>query len=237
MPVVRTQEDEDRVRNNPRITMDEATAVAQFSDNIARRRGAGAAPARDVIYGNESLDGVAGAGRLDATTSTSRPSTPSAAGSSARSRSIATGRSPCIGWDVADKLFGPLDPIDKVITIGGLHFRVVGVSEKKGSVFGNSQDEFAIIPLGVFQKMFGSRMFGMQLLVKPQTPDLVKAAMDDATVALRDRAAAAAEGPRQLRDVHVRHAARHLRHGHQRASSRCSSASSRCRSSSAASSS
>ena len=86
---------------------------------------------------------------------------------------------------MADKLFGPADPIDKSITIGGLHFRVVGVSEKKGSFFGNSQDNFAVIPLGVFRKMFGSRMFGMQLLVKPKSPELVKTAMDDATVAMR----------------------------------------------------
>jgi putative ABC transport system permease protein len=90
-----------------------------------------------------------------------------------------------LGWEVADKLFGPVDPLEKSIKIGNLHFRVVGVSEKKGSFFGNSQDNFAIIPLGVFRKMFGSRMFGMQLLVKPKTPELVKIAMDDATVAMR----------------------------------------------------
>jgi putative ABC transport system permease protein len=90
-----------------------------------------------------------------------------------------------LGWEVADKLFGPADPIEKVITIGSLHFRVVGVSEKKGSFFGNSQDNFAIIPLSVFRKMFGSRPFGMQLLVKPKAPELVKTAMDDATVAMR----------------------------------------------------
>ena len=68
--------------------------------------------------------------------------------------------------------------------IGAQHFRVIGVSKKKGSVFGKSQDEFAVIPLGAFQKMFGSRR-GMQLLVRPKTPDLVQAAMDDATVAMR----------------------------------------------------
>jgi putative ABC transport system permease protein len=58
------------------------------------------------------------------------------------------------------------------------------VSEKKGSVFGESQDEFAIVPLGTFYKMFGSR-FGLELLVKPKTPEVVQAAMDDATVAMR----------------------------------------------------
>src|SRR6185503_4699571 len=63
-----------------------------------------------------------------------------------------------IGWDVADKLFGQVDPIDKPITIARIHFRVVGVHKKKGSAFGSSQDNFAIIPLGIFRKMFGSRM-------------------------------------------------------------------------------
>src|ERR671918_2243817 len=33
MPVVRTAEDEERVRNNPRITLTEAAAVRKFSDN------------------------------------------------------------------------------------------------------------------------------------------------------------------------------------------------------------
>ena len=82
-------------------------------------------------------------------------------------------------------MFGPVDPLDKMVKIGTLHFRVVGVSEKKGSAFGNSQDNFAIIPLSVFRKLFGSRPFGMQLLVKPKSPELVKVAMDDATVAMR----------------------------------------------------
>ena len=89
-----------------------------------------------------------------------------------------------LGWAVADKLFGGRDPLDRIIKIGGLHFRVIGVSEKKGSVFGESQDEFAIVPLGTFYKIFGSRP-GMQLLVKPKSPELVQAAMDDATVAMR----------------------------------------------------
>ena len=90
-----------------------------------------------------------------------------------------------IGWDVADKLYGPVDPLDKIITIGRPAFPRRRRHKKKGSFFGNSQDNFAIIPLGVFQKMFGSRMFGMQLLVKPRSPELIKAAIDDATVALR----------------------------------------------------
>ena len=52
-----------------------------------------------------------------------------------------------LGWDTADRLFGTIDPIDKMITIAGVHFRVVGVAAKKGAIFGQSQDEFAVVPL------------------------------------------------------------------------------------------
>jgi putative ABC transport system permease protein len=181
-PVVRTEADEERIRNFPRITLDDARAVRRFGDNVgavaAQSQGGG-----QVSYGQEVLESVqiqgvsrdyiffgtftAEQGRLISPTEVDR------------NRPVTL-----IGWQTADRLFGSVDPIDKIIKIRGLQFRVVGVSEKKGSVFGNSQDEFVIIPLGLFQKMFGSRQ-SLQLLVKPASPDLVKQAMDDATVALR----------------------------------------------------
>ena len=183
MPVVRSEADEERVRNNPRITLDEAAAVRKFSENV----GAVAAQTQSravMTFANESVDGaqVQGVsrdyvhfGRFNA--EQGRLISPA---------EIDAGRPVTVlGWEVADKLFGPADPLEKSVKIGSLHFRVVGVSEKKGSFFGNSQDNFAIIPMTVFRKMFGSRMFGMQLLVKPKSPDLVKTAMDEATVAMR----------------------------------------------------
>ena len=121
-----------------------------------------------------------------------------------------------IGWDVADKLFGPVDPLDKMVKIGPLHHRVVGVSKKKGSAFGNSQDNFAVIPFGTFRKMFGARPFGVQLLVRPKSPELVQAAMDDATVAMRIERRLRPKRAGQLRDVLLRHAARHLPDGNGR---------------------
>jgi putative ABC transport system permease protein len=90
-----------------------------------------------------------------------------------------------LGWDTADKLFqGRQPPLDQLIQIHGMHFRVIGVNEKKGSVFGNSQDEFAVVPLGAFQKMFGSRR-SLDLTLKPDDPSQITAAMDDARLALR----------------------------------------------------
>jgi len=182
MPVVRSAEDEERVRSNPRISVEDGEAVRKFSDNINAVAAQANSSAR-VAYGEESLDSVQiqGVSRDYVFFSTfnverGRLINPSEID---RSRPLTV-----LGWQTAERLFGPADPIDKVITIKGEHFRVVGVSEKKGSVFGQSQDEFAIVPLGEFQKMFGAR-FGMQLLVKPKSPELVTVAMDEATVAMR----------------------------------------------------
>jgi putative ABC transport system permease protein len=89
-----------------------------------------------------------------------------------------------LGWDTADKLFQGRTPLDQLVQIHGMHFRVVGVNEKKGSVFGNSQDEFAVVPLGAFRKMFGSRR-SLDLTLKPEDPNQITSAMDDARLALR----------------------------------------------------
>jgi putative ABC transport system permease protein len=60
----------------------------------------------------------------------------------------------------------------------------VGVGAKKGSVFGASQDEYAVIPLETFQHVFGTRR-ALSLTVRPRDVSLVRTAMDEATVALR----------------------------------------------------
>jgi putative ABC transport system permease protein len=183
MPVVRSQADEDRVRNNPRITLTEAAAIRRFSNNIGALSAEASASAT-MSYRTESVDGAQVQGVSPDYINFSTYDVER--GRLISPVEIATNRPvTIIGWDVADKLFGPVDPLDKTISIARVHFRVVGVHKKKGSAFGNSQDNFAIISLGTFQKMFGSRMFQMQLVVKPKTPELVKVAMDDATVALR----------------------------------------------------
>jgi putative ABC transport system permease protein len=183
MPVIRTQADEDRVRNNPRLTQSDAAAIRRYSENI-RAISAEVSSAGTMSYRTQSVEGAqvqgVSADYVNFTTYDVER------GRLISPVEIATNRPlTIIGWDVADKLFGPVDPIDKVLTIRGEHFRVVGIHKKKGSAFGNSQDNFAIISLGNFQKMFGSRMFGLQLVVKPKHPEVLQAAMDDATVALR----------------------------------------------------
>jgi putative ABC transport system permease protein len=73
-----------------------------------------------------------------------------------------------IGADLMEKLFPNLDPLDKEVQVAGLPFRVVGVTERQGSTFGQSEDNFAIVPLTTFRAIWMGRP---ELLVFIKSPD------------------------------------------------------------------
>ena len=180
--IVRSEEDEERTRNHPLLTMDEARAVRNFGDNIASVSGE-AGRGATVTYGTLELENIRVIGVTSEYANFSNYNAEQGRMMSAieveRSRPVTI-----VGWDVADRLFGQTSALDKTILIAGIPFRVVGVSKKRGAVFGNSQDAFAIIPLGAYMRLFGARQ-SLNLLVKPQSQDVLDAAMEDATVALR----------------------------------------------------
>src|SRR5439155_3695717 len=60
-----------------------------------------------------------------------------------------------IGAELREKFFPGLDPIDRTIKVAGFPLRVIGVEQKKGSMFGQSLDNLAYIPLTTYGRMFG----------------------------------------------------------------------------------
>lgn len=62
-----------------------------------------------------------------------------------------------IGSDLKETFFPNVDPSGKVIQINGRPFEVVGAAKTLGSVFGQSRDNFVMIPVETFFKMYGSR--------------------------------------------------------------------------------
>lgn len=60
-----------------------------------------------------------------------------------------------IGVDIVNKLYPNINPIGQQITVGGKKFEVIGVFEKLGSIFGQSRDNFIVIPISTFEKYFG----------------------------------------------------------------------------------
>ena len=183
-PITRSDEDMDRVRNNPVITVQEMRAIQRYgSDQIAAvmadTQGRGRLTYRDKSLDNTQVEGVS-SGYVNFSGYTAERGRLMSAIEVDRSRPVTV-----IGWQTADRLFGAnVDPIDKTIQIEGVHFQVVGVSEKKGSTLGQSQDNFAIIPLGQFAMLFGSRR-SLDLRIKPKDVSNMGAAQDEATVALR----------------------------------------------------
>ena len=183
-PVTRSDEDFDRVRSNPIITMQDMRAIQRYGGEqiaaiMANTNGRGRITFRDKSIDNTQVEGVSSSyvNFSGYTAERGRLMSPIEV---ERSRPVTV-----LGWQTADRLFGTnVDPIDKVIQIEGVHFQVVGVSEKKGSMLGQSQDSFAIIPLGQFAMMFGSRR-SLDLRIRPKDIANLVAAQDEATVALR----------------------------------------------------
>jgi putative ABC transport system permease protein len=182
MGMTTSEEEMDRARNNPRVTLEEAESLERLSDNIQSVM-AQANSSAPIAYGSEEIESVRVQGvtgdYMDFSTFNAERGRMISMTELDRNRPVVI-----LGWDIADRLFGQADPIDKVVRIRGVHFRVVGVSEKKGAFFGNSMDSFAVIPFGAFRKLFGSRQ-SLQVMVKPRDTSLVQAAKDDARVAMR----------------------------------------------------
>lgn len=62
-----------------------------------------------------------------------------------------------IGTEIADQLYGRREVVGKEIKIDGLPFEVIGVAKEQGSFFGQSRDDFIIIPFLTYQKLWGAR--------------------------------------------------------------------------------
>jgi putative ABC transport system permease protein len=181
-PITRSDEDFDKVRGNPRITMNDARAIRRYSE-LAGAVMADASASGRVTYRDRSIDQTQVQGVTDEFSSFS--SFDAERGRLMSPTEVQTARPVVlIGWGTADRLFGELDPVEKQIQIEGVHFRVVGVSAKRGTLLGRSQDEFVVIPLGQFQMLFGSRP-RLQVSVKPRDVSQIAAAKDEATLALR----------------------------------------------------
>lgn len=95
-----------------------------------------------------------------------------------------------LGSKVAEGLFEGLDPLGREIKIRGLPYRVVGVVESQGEIFGFSLDEFAVAPaLSPVKRFVNPPRVVDILLVKAQSPEAMATAMADVEALMRSRRA------------------------------------------------
>lgn len=90
-----------------------------------------------------------------------------------------------LGSDFMKGLFQNINPIDKIVSIRGNKFRVVGVLKEKGSTFGNSQDLRVIIPLQIARSIYTQPNINYNLRVNVLKQELLGDAINEATLVMR----------------------------------------------------
>jgi putative ABC transport system permease protein len=89
-----------------------------------------------------------------------------------------------IGNDIRSRFFLGVDPTNKTIEVEGVPYTVVGVAKTLGSVFGQSQDNFVMIPIESYFKTYGSRN-GIRLIAKAIDQEHLSQAQDEARMLMR----------------------------------------------------
>ena len=93
-----------------------------------------------------------------------------------------------LGHDLADKLFEGQDPLGREVKIFALPYRVIGVVEKQGNLFGLSLDKFAVAPATSPLKRFVNAPRVIDALaVKAGSPGEMRQAMAQAEAVMRSR--------------------------------------------------
>lgn len=90
-----------------------------------------------------------------------------------------------LGSDFEKGLFKDKNPLDKIISIRGAKFKVIGVLKEKGSTFGNSQDLRVLIPNQIARSIFSAPNINYDLSVMVNNEALLDEAVDDAIITMR----------------------------------------------------
>lgn len=93
-----------------------------------------------------------------------------------------------IGPTTAEDLFGEdVDPVDKVVRINGIEFKIIGMTKAKGGSGFNNQDDMLIVPLSTAQKLLSGSSYLGGIDIKAMTTDVMSQVQTDVTSVLLDR--------------------------------------------------
>jgi putative ABC transport system permease protein len=90
-----------------------------------------------------------------------------------------------IGADVAARLFANVDPIGKTVRAETHEYQVIGVAERIGSAFGQSQDNFMIMPVHTFEKELHRARDWVAVFVQAPNAEMMNACEDEARMLMR----------------------------------------------------
>jgi putative ABC transport system permease protein len=90
-----------------------------------------------------------------------------------------------VGPDLVDKFFPNVDPLGKTIRVGTHTYEVIGVAEPIGSAFGQSQDNYMIIPISTFLKGWHRQIDWATIFIQAPNAEMMNASEDEARMLLR----------------------------------------------------
>ncbi len=61
-----------------------------------------------------------------------------------------------VGYDIVDNILGDGDPMGKELRVDGVPYTIVGVGERQGKTFGQSQDNWVAVPITTYQHTYGT---------------------------------------------------------------------------------
>ncbi|MGB2677857.1 MAG: ABC transporter permease [Candidatus Acidiferrum sp.] len=90
-----------------------------------------------------------------------------------------------IGPDLAAKFFPNVDPLGKTLRVQTHTYEVIGVAEALGSAFGQSQDNYMIMPLSAWRKGWHTNEDWLTIFVQAPSQELMAASEDEARMFFR----------------------------------------------------
>ncbi len=70
-----------------------------------------------------------------------------------------------LGNDVIEKIFYYIEPVGQVVRVDGKPFKVVGTLKKQPEFFGQTQDNYIVLPITTFQSIYGKRAGSIEITV------------------------------------------------------------------------
>jgi putative ABC transport system permease protein len=95
-----------------------------------------------------------------------------------------------IGYDIFENLFSGQDPLNKEIRLDGRVFRVIGLGKKEGKTLGQSRDNYVMMPITTYFKVYGGGRdkYAIRIWAKANdTGTELANAMDETRVIMRSR--------------------------------------------------
>ncbi|MCF7824473.1 MAG: ABC transporter permease [Candidatus Marinimicrobia bacterium] len=90
-----------------------------------------------------------------------------------------------LGTDVIDKLFPYINPVGQTVSINGIGFDVIGTLQRKGEMFGQSQDNFVIVPITTYLQYFSQRWTSLGISIKAPNEESFDIVKEEATDQMR----------------------------------------------------